>query len=768
MFVIDLNLVYLLLLCLIGRKYSTAYPYGMFDWSTADYIWTVIPVNESDYFHKVESCTYKLKCLVTYIGQKSKELRLWRSEKGRGSPDCDYEISFLNTTSERYDIVFHFMVHQYGCRLFEKSVKGGSTFDIYAYNSKSLTYCQYIDFQNNEYNVQCRFPCSSVPCVSDTIPAHDCVHLTMILGYEHYEAYSDALAVWGNGHEPRGYVLVDDVTYCAQIKEDIPNTTEPYKESNDVSNEEDISVWLPDSVRWISGRWMTEEMLLQLDPHLTTLALNPALEEAKSSRTDTTPQFSVSLSEASSTHTETDRNITLSLWLESIGIPPIDSNSIQNLLIQHGFMSLNFLIHSEIDKQTLLSSGVKEGYVGEILHRLEVLREREKLVGRSLGAFSTVANIIGRTDEQTVQSQYLSLMEYLMKAGGSSAYSYRKENPLYALIDYTRFHISSPHFYCNVSTLSPEHLADAFVFIPLSQHQSTAEYITSNTYEDDKHSILANKWKYLLVGASHMRYNFDAIIAYTLGESLLQPLGRKHSDVTIGKFSYDSATFIRDHVLLLESLCSIESDPLMFMIHTGHWDLSFNGLGYTMRTNSTGGAKHMIRVMDRIFSGQLSCPGVRHIVWITAVPHPMCYDEKSNCERDRGHRSNAVIKALNTMYVRSILASYASYPEAKERIRLTIIDAFNIVAPRLLFNEDNEVTCLNHFLCRVNPYASSHTNRSHHIRHGTHHHIASKVDHYKENSRSRRLEGDQQQMVYTPGGAAVLQTMLHVMNQPDP
>jgi hypothetical protein len=63
-----------------------------------------------------------------------------------------------------------------------------------------------------------------------------------------------------------------------------------------------------------------------------------------------------------------------------------------------------------------------------------------------------------------------------------------------------------------------------------------------------------------------------------------------------------------------------------------------------------------------------------------------------------------------------------------------VIDTYNIVRPRLIFNEDNEVNCLNHYSCRVSAPASS-----------------------------RYAEGRANVMLHTPGGAAVVKSIINAL-----
>eukprot|EP01041_Mallomonas_annulata_P002235 gene2235-4344_t len=112
---------------------------------------------------------------------------------------------------------------------------------------------------------------------------------------------------------------------------------------------------------------------------------------------------------------------------------------------------------------------------------------------------------------------------------------------------------------------------------------------------------------------------------------------------------------------------------------------------------------------------------------------------RRSCDYGRGQRISANVQALNEFYLKSIFLNIQSSKTSKQKSitimnkaspKLTVIDAYSIAVPRLIFNEGNEVTCLNHYLCRV---------------------------HNKGNG-SSTLD-----MVHTPAGNAILQTILHVI-----
>mmetsp|Transcript_14311 Transcript_14311/g.12944 ORF Transcript_14311/g.12944 Transcript_14311/m.12944 type:complete len:111 (+) Transcript_14311:2015-2347(+) len=70
------------------------------------------------------------------------------------------------------------------------------------------------------------------------------------------------------------------------------------------------------------------------------------------------------------------------------------------------------------------------------------------------------------------------------------------------------------------------------------------------------------------------------------------------------------------------------------------------------------------------------------------------------CNSHRQFRSNAAISAEIQIYLSALVQAMNS-KDANKNMRLSIIDNFSIIRPRLLINEKSEVTCQSHFLCRL-------------------------------------------------------------------
>ena len=124
------------------------------------------------------------------------------------------------------------------------------------------------------------------------------------------------------------------------------------------------------------------------------------------------------------------------------------------------------------------------------------------------------------------------------------------------------------------------------------------------------------------------------------------------------------------------------------------WDLTYLSLRRVIRS-PVGILNQLIKVVGQIINGTIPCGGLKHFVWLTAVPHPPCYTD-SICLEKRGFRNNYNFAAYNEILIHQLLLL-----PTVSHIKFTIIDSYNIVNQRLIFNEQFEAICGQHFLCRV-------------------------------------------------------------------
>eukprot|EP01041_Mallomonas_annulata_P009878 gene9878-20551_t len=167
---------------------------------------------------------------------------------------------------------------------------------------------------------------------------------------------------------------------------------------------------------------------------------------------------------------------------------------------------------------------------------------------------------------------------------------------------------------------------------------------------------------FLFLGASHMRYNFDGVIDFLFGGEVIRNIQRKHIDLIVEKlFRFDWNVFVSEMSEALERFCLLSDSKVVF-IQTGHWDLMLKGLRYIIRNYADSPGYKLLHTLRDIFSGALPCPGISHIVWMTAVPYLLCFSHKENslCDTKRGQRYNANIRVLNEFFLRGLLSSYAN------------------------------------------------------------------------------------------------------------
>jgi hypothetical protein len=110
----------------------------------------------------------------------------------------------------------------------------------------------------------------------------------------------------------------------------------------------------------------------------------------------------------------------------------------------------------------------------------------------------------------------------------------------------------------------------------------------------------------------------------------------------------------------------------------------------------------VFRILEALFDGSMACPMVNEFVWILTVPYPLCYDDAgaAECNSLRSYRFNPAYAAANA-HIIDFAVKLKADPKYTSPVQLSIIDAFSMIKPRLLFDEDGEVACLSHFMCRI-------------------------------------------------------------------
>eukprot|EP01042_Synura_sphagnicola_P000362 gene362-375_t len=204
-----------------------------------------------------------------------------------------------------------------------------------------------------------------------------------------------------------------------------------------------------------------------------------------------------------------------------------------------------------------------------------------------------------------------------------------------------------------------------------------------------------------------MRYNLDFILGEVFGQTVLKSLSTRHEDVVILPFVFTFKRFAADVERELKRFCVDQNKKRVLnitatvVIQTGHWDLTSKALRYLLYDDI--GPDKLSLLIEDILKGQVECHGLVKIVWVTAVPYPLCVNNNSlACAGNAGFRNGGTLAALNEYYLRRLLAVSQSSSRTRRSpaVSLAVVDAYSIIHPRLFLLETEEVTCHNHFLCR--------------------------------------------------------------------
>jgi hypothetical protein len=185
----------------------------------------------TELYRKPNEHVAMLDCYDRATHEYSKLSALWtpqKKENGNHEPDCKYDIIFEGvwssiegvTDEDDYNLVgletYRFRIESNSCLNDTVHVQGGSTFHAFGYTSQGLASCLVQDHFNSSYSLYCRSIVLKFPFSAESykMPTPDCLSLTLILEYEHYDAYSLILDVWTTSYTSPQLTLVDDKQYC--------------------------------------------------------------------------------------------------------------------------------------------------------------------------------------------------------------------------------------------------------------------------------------------------------------------------------------------------------------------------------------------------------------------------------------------------------------------------------------------------------------------------------------------------------------------------
>lgn len=203
------------------------------------------------------------------------------------------------------------------------------------------------------------------------------------------------------------------------------------------------------------------------------------------------------------------------------------------------------------------------------------------------------------------------------------------------------------------------------------------------------------------IGASHVRYFYDAVHEMTFGPTVNDAWNRKHQSTSHNNLEFTYLRYTDDVADLLIQLCrstAAAAGRKKVVIHPGPWDMSSGSLRLFIRDNNY--LPNLLRAVQTILDGSQSCPSIETLVLVLQAPFPLCNDDSFFiCNQWRYYRRNPAIAAANKHILNSLL-----HPKTKASSlspRLAIVDMYSIIKPRLGFDEDAEIACAAHYVCRV-------------------------------------------------------------------
>ena len=205
-----------------------------------------------------------------------------------------------------------------------------------------------------------------------------------------------------------------------------------------------------------------------------------------------------------------------------------------------------------------------------------------------------------------------------------------------------------------------------------------------------------NKQWYHIVGESHMRYLYSYFVYRIYNVTLPHRISAAQTDKQHENLYFHWSTYSYSQVKTLNNICAskrdVEGKKFTIVFQTGHWDLAKQHSSLRFLISSDGLGFELIDFIKSILSGQRLCKGLQRFIWLTTLPYPFCV-HNFYCKQDRGRRTSDNVRALNSFYTSQLLNIKVS-----PSVRLSIVDAFNIVYPRIFLAEENEMLAISHIM----------------------------------------------------------------------
>jgi hypothetical protein len=686
------------------------------------YLDAVVPTytrfNYSNYNRDISACPYGRlsECHVSTSNRYARDAQLWVAqfnEHHHPLPDCVYTVKLANTalveiphadTRETtpvassheaddgplrfYDYIFDAKQEcthtQLTVTTATSPVLGGSSFDFLAYTSQSLATCTTTDNLNNTYVFRCRIPLvhshSSVTTVSEDNNAlnavPDCIHMTVMLEHEHYDTFSLVIESDTVNYPPDWHVLLDNVTFCSSRDKQSPSQPAATTQQNPLLRRRlvessGVEETVTSNVHVYSGLWMKQS--------------------ADGNNAAATP---VDGSLCGLSFAQKVMQCQQQLEQGSTVATGTNSPSSQCAIAWYHNHSHNH--HHELE---LLRPATESRYTSPAVWTNQRGCFNDAITyktrsGRLWGVDSS-APLASKSTSVPLQFSFRPIRQHVVVNKAATL---------------------------GTNSMSPTANADA-----------TVSRTNVPGYPSIRHLVPDSGVIYKFIGASHMRYSMMGLAEHIYGKDSVGKLARKGDYLTYFNLSYDVTQYADDLVEAVRGFCrpsaATTNMHAVLILQNGDWDLS---VGITRVLRDSRYADNIISLLRELLDGSLACPHVRQIVFVTAMPYPQCFTDirmgpsSAVCQTQRGFRTNSAMAALNTYYLEKLtrLTVHSSK-------KFSIVDAYSIIMPRILMNENYEITCGNHFSCAVN------------------------ID--------EGQQGQHTEMIYGQSGLAMMQAILHAL-----
>jgi len=207
--------------------------------------------NDTDYFLDSNSCRGQIKyyMCVKLVNQYHRNIfRLWHpaDHSLQRKLDCKYRLHFKKGELVNEYYVFRFIIYQSDCINNIPGLIGGTTFSLFASSVYFLIGCSSIDNFNGTYNINCKFPAFNedffhyniLTETDDNIAfktersnssnfgqggsskfgqggsGTNCIKLTVLVEYEHFDGYSESIIDWSGKYPPSKNLVVNHMQFC--------------------------------------------------------------------------------------------------------------------------------------------------------------------------------------------------------------------------------------------------------------------------------------------------------------------------------------------------------------------------------------------------------------------------------------------------------------------------------------------------------------------------------------------------------------------------